>query len=446
MQKIVPLLVLILSFSLFAQDEDGYIELEFHGDSLIIRHIGAWRNCGAKYAMDIELIDSTIYLMENDTSAEWARCMCYFDLSVTINTPPAGKYSLIIFTTNIFQGDTAFVADTSFIIGNVPLISFSNPGCMTNFKQDNDIAIPLTDHYESDCQETVTPSLYASTYDNNLQVVWHTDSINCNVAPLWSAILSDDTLTITMTDTGAVSDCFCPKYLTAGFGPLPPGKYTLNFRNGELGFPVFIIEEQVTVTTEDNDLILSWDIAELNCCLATKWEGWLEGNIFHVTMKDTGAPCDCICPFELSARFGPFEPGNYTLNFHNTNLGLFDFTIGGNKKNTDLTVLASYQSECYGAVKTEARADIPAEFALLACYPNPFNPTATIAYYLPEQTDILLRVFDINGRQIQTLFAGPRDRGAYTFHWNAADYPSGIYFVALKGKNISIRKKMLLLK
>ena len=446
MKKLISLFVFILSLSLIAQENDGTINIELHGDSLTIRHIGAWRNCGALYSMEIELIGSTLYLIENDTSSEWMYCMCFFDMAVTIQNPPAGVYSLIIHTTNKFQGDTSFVADTCFTINAVPLISFTNPGCMTNEKLDTDTEIPIIDHYESGCQSSPYHSLYTNTNNENVHITWYADSVHCDIAPNWQALLSGDTLHLIMTDTSIASNCYCPQYLTATIGPMPPGKYILNFLDGELGFPKFIIDEQITLITEGNDLILKWDIAELNCCLETQWNGWLEDNTFHVTMTDTGAPCDCICPFELSVRFGPFKSGDYILDFHNTQLGLFDFAIGSTKNGTTLTVLSIYQSECYNAVEIEPATELPADYALLSCYPNPFNPIATIIYYLPEKTDILLQVFDINGRQIQTIFKGSRDSGAYTFHWDASDYSSGIYFITLTGSNISINQKVLLLK
>ncbi|MBU1065049.1 T9SS type A sorting domain-containing protein, partial [bacterium] len=204
-------------------------------------------------------------------------------------------------------------------------------------------------------------------------------------------------------------------------------------------------EEQVVLQVENSELILNWDVA-LNCCLETQWDGWLVDNTFHVTMTDTGAPCDCICPFELSARFGPFKPGEYILDFHNTNLGSFNSTIGGTKNVATSMVLSSYQSECYNAVEIEPNTDIPEEYALLSCYPNPFNPTATITYFLPKQADILLQVIDINGRQIQSLYKGTRDSGAHRIHWNASYCPSGIYFVVLSSQNTTISKKVLLLK
>ena len=444
MRKIIYLL--IISCSLFAYT-DGSIEFVNHGDSLTIQHIAAWRNCASRYRIDLEIIDTTIYLMEVDTVGEAANCMCYFDLATTITIPPPGQYHLIIQTTNFVNGDTALVADTSITVGNIGLISYSNPGCMTNSKQETGSEIPLINQYESECQASPNSSLYTYSYNDRVNITWYTDSVNTNILPKWNAILSDDTLHLTMIDTGAVDDSVCSKYITALFGPMPPGKFVLNFLNGELGYPTFIVDQQVILTVENSDLILNWDVAELNCCLETLWDGWLVGDTFHVTMTDTGAPCDCICPFELSARFGPFKPGSYVLDFHNTFLGLFEFTINGAEKTqTALTALSMYQSECYDAVAIDTKTEIAEQFALLFCYPNPFNPIVNIKYFIPEDNDISIQIFDINGRQQQTLFRGQQEPGSYSIQWNAVRFSSGIYFVVLQGENLEIRKKVLLLK
>ena len=446
MKKYPFIFIFISVFSLFARGNDGRITIDINSDSLVIEHIGAWRNCAASYLMDIEIVDSTIYLMEKDTSKGWTTCYCYFDLRVTVTTPPPAIYRLIIQTCNRFLGDTSFIADTTFIIGTVPLLSFSEPECMTNSKKDAGVEIPLLDHYESECRDSQNKSLYATSYGDNLKITWYADSLNPNIMPKWNALLSNDTLHLSMLDTGAVDDSVCSKYLTAHFGPLPAGKYILDYLDGELGYPTFIIDEQIVLETDGNDLIINWDIAELNCCLETQWEGWLDGNTFHVTMTDIGAPCDCFCPFELTARFGPFQPGEYILDFQNTNLGLFSFTIAGQKNVKSLTVLSSYQSDCYQIVTTGDDSVIPNEFALLYCYPNPFNSISTIEYFIPKKNTISIQVFDINGRQQQILFQGDLDPGGYSIQWNAAHFSSGIYFVILQGKDLEIRKKVLLLK
>ncbi len=182
--------------------------------------------------------------MENDTSSDWLRCMCYFDLAVTIKTPPAGQYSLIIHTTNKFIGDTTFVADTTLSINQVQLISFSAPDCVNIpgglFDQD-DVEIPLTDHYESGCQSPLNPVLYASSYDKNVHLVWYIDSINCDIKPDWQGFLENDTFHVTVTDTGIQNSCSCPQYLTATFGPFQPGTYILDFINSQQGQIEFTI-------------------------------------------------------------------------------------------------------------------------------------------------------------------------------------------------------------
>jgi len=447
MKRLILLFAMIFVASLHAQDDR--IEFDFHGDSLTIWHYQTWQNCGANYVMDLQIEGSTIYLMENDTSSEWATCMCYFDLAVTLKTSPSGQYSLIIHTTNKFIGDTTFVADTTLLIDQVPLISFSDPECVNmsgGIFDQGGMEIPLTDHYESGCQSQSNSALYASSDDKNVHLVWYIDSINCDIKPDWQGFLENDTFQVIVTDTGIQNNCSCPQYLTATFGPFPSGKYTLDFKDGKYGYPVFIVNEKVTVETDQNELILNWDVADLNCCLKTLWEGWLEENIFHVTMTDTGAPCDCLCPFELSARFGPFQPGTYILDFINSQQEQIEFTIGGTRKGQTLATASSYQSDCYYLISNEPEPPLPAEYTLLRSYPNPFNLVTTIEFCLPRQSDISIDIYNINGAFVENLYSGNRDAGIYSIKWNASRYPSGIYFVRLNSGYLQLINKLLLLK
>jgi len=439
--------MMIFSLSLFSQHLIEYFDIINQGDSLSIQHIAAWRNCGAVYQMEVKQIDSTIYLLENDTSHAWYYCNCYFDLITTIVNPGPGHYHLFIETANVFNGDKNLVLDTTFTIPDAGLLSHSDAECLNLSKSTTGTTeIPLIDHYESDCQVQNISSIFTTTYNANMLLTWYIDSINCDVAPTWMANLSNDTLHVTMIDTDDTDNCKCAKYLTANFGPIPAGKYILDFLDGKLGSPKFIIDENIVLDIDGSDLILNWDITDLNCCLQTKWEAWLDNDTFHVTMTDTGAPCDCICPFELSARFGPFQPGAYTLNFHNTNLGLFSFTIPGTKSEKLISVLSFHQSDCYNAVDIQNTSELPQEYALLNCYPNPFNPTTIIEYYLPQNDLISIQIYNINGHLQQTLFNGPNSTGNHYITWNAEDYSSGIYFISLQGKNFNLKRKALLLK
>ncbi len=80
-------------------------------------------------------------------------------------------------------------------------------------------------------------------------------------------------------------------------------------------------------------------------------------------------------------------------------------------------------------------------------YPNPFNPVTYIHYHLPESQFITLKIYDSQGRMVQTLFEGQQERGDYQIPFNAASLPSGHYFYELKSINLGKEvKKMLLIK
>jgi photosystem II stability/assembly factor-like uncharacterized protein len=79
-------------------------------------------------------------------------------------------------------------------------------------------------------------------------------------------------------------------------------------------------------------------------------------------------------------------------------------------------------------------------------YPNPFNPSTIISFQIPEQTNVVLKVYDVLGNEVATLINEEKPAGIYEANWDASNLPSGIYVYQLKaGKDTQI-KKMLLLK
>ncbi len=91
---------------------------------------------------------------------------------------------------------------------------------------------------------------------------------------------------------------------------------------------------------------------------------------------------------------------------------------------------------------------VPEEYSLLQNYPNPFNPTTVIKYSVKENTQVVLKVFDILGREVSTLINEEKQPGAYTVNFDAAaaGLSSGTYFYTIKAGNFVQTKKMLLLK
>jgi len=91
--------------------------------------------------------------------------------------------------------------------------------------------------------------------------------------------------------------------------------------------------------------------------------------------------------------------------------------------------------------------NIPTEFYLEQNYPNPFNPSTQIRFGITEASNVELKVYDILGREVVTLIDREfMNAGVYNVKFNAVDLASGIYIYKLATGNLSISKKMQLMK
>ena len=88
----------------------------------------------------------------------------------------------------------------------------------------------------------------------------------------------------------------------------------------------------------------------------------------------------------------------------------------------------------------------PATFSLKQNYPNPFNPSTTISYQLPANSHAVLKVFDILGREVETLVNERLTAGDHSVRFDGANLPSGVYFYRLNAGMYHDTKKFLLLK
>ena len=80
-------------------------------------------------------------------------------------------------------------------------------------------------------------------------------------------------------------------------------------------------------------------------------------------------------------------------------------------------------------------------------YPNPFNSSIVIELFIEEgPRDISLSIFDINGRNLETLFSGPIASGTKSVRWDSGQNSSGIYFVVLETEHYVDSKKLILVK
>ena len=94
---------------------------------------------------------------------------------------------------------------------------------------------------------------------------------------------------------------------------------------------------------------------------------------------------------------------------------------------------------------------MPGQFALMQNYPNPFNPTTVISYQLPATSHISLKVYNLLGQEVATLFEGIRQPGSYEAAFDGSKLASGVYFYRMQANpkgasNFVETKKLIFLK
>ncbi len=95
---------------------------------------------------------------------------------------------------------------------------------------------------------------------------------------------------------------------------------------------------------------------------------------------------------------------------------------------------------------SQTSTEIPEKFSLNQNYPNPFNPTTNIKFDIHKQGIATLKVFDLIGKEMETLVDEQLSVGTFEITFNATSLPSGIYFYVLKTGDFVESKKMILVK
>lgn len=137
---------------------------------------------------------------------------------------------------------------------------------------------------------------------------------------------------------------------------------------------------------------------------------------------------------------GDVKPGTYTITALN---GAYRRIV---------TVLAGQIVNADAITDVENEEIIVEGFELFQNFPNPFNPTTTIRYQIPEKSHVKLKIYDLLGKEVATLVNQEQEAGEYHKNFNDSDLPSGIYVYSISAQPINGRntfrenKKMILLK
>jgi len=143
------------------------------------------------------------------------------------------------------------------------------------------------------------------------------------------------------------------------------------------------------------------------------------------------------------------DKGSTWLNLPNSGFqGAFNDDLKINHSNR--IYAASTQGVFYGEadsiVVSVEKNDPLKTFYLSQNHPNPFNPSTTIRYEIPERSFTTIKIYDVLGKEVATIVNEEKAVGTHTVEFDGTDLSSGIYFYQLKAGNFVETKKMILLK
>ncbi len=150
------------------------------------------------------------------------------------------------------------------------------------------------------------------------------------------------------------------------------------------------------------------------------------------------------CPHESSVVDLEVHCGEWR---HGGTASSFEFTP--DRKYTPIDIKVSVKdTECSRVASQTAskRVYVEPDLDLEGAYPNPFNPTTTIRFSVPDPTAVTITVYDISGREVRRLANRVFAAGVHEVRFDASGVPSGVYYYVVRTKEHSVTRSVLLLK
>ncbi|MGB2870198.1 MAG: T9SS type A sorting domain-containing protein [Bacteroidota bacterium] len=221
---------------------------------------------------------------------------------------------------------------------------------------------------------------------------------------------------------------------------------TKSFFNNKAAFPYFTMMN-VYDSTNPGFLIPPTNVQGIKTFLYKKW-------------TDNS---DTTWAFDPHSDITQSWPMNEQLRYSNSTLkaaGMGGFPLGDlyHWWNSQPTIYSGWKAQAAtenttisnllknGTTDVQEAAAPPVEFELSQNYPNPFNPTTQINYSIPQRSSVSLKVFNLLGMEVATLFSGMQEAGPHVAPFDATRFSSGVYFYRLQAGSVSITKKMVFMK
>ena len=194
------------------------------------------------------------------------------------------------------------------------------------------------------------------------------------------------------------------------------------------------VDSAISIGTPEDSLFVqrTWDIQEEtpgdnHAALTFQWAKADEGKKFLRNVSYTYLDNAVVARNSSASGTNPYLAST-TPGFPCTEFSLY--TVGTPENVT--------------AVK-EPQSEIPKVFMLGQNYPNPFNPATTIRYATTKPGQVLLKVYNLAGKEIEVLVNEKQPAGEHKIRWNPIGLPSGVYFYRLQAGEFTATKKLILL-
>ena len=196
------------------------------------------------------------------------------------------------------------------------------------------------------------------------------------------------------------------------------------------------LNDFIYIGTEDGDIYRS----------TNEGESWIKRTTAHHVHCFVANSKNYI--FAATWGGGVFISTDNGGNWVQNNSGLAEWNVYSLVINSENYLFSGIK---YGVYRSTSPTDennlySPSNYSLMQNYPNPFNSSTTITYEIPESGLILIKVYDILGREVATLVNEEKPSGSYKMQFTAKGMTSGIYFYQLKAGNYSETRKMILLR
>jgi hypothetical protein len=139
---------------------------------------------------------------------------------------------------------------------------------------------------------------------------------------------------------------------------------------------------------------------------------------------------------------GPLTVGTNTSSICDSYLYLLNQKGAGTNQLSQIQLVGD-GANLVTSVQKNSQAAQPSDFQLCSNFPNPFNPSTKIVFYLPRLEFVTLTVYNINGREIETLVKGEVPAGEHRLQWSAQGLASGVYLCRMEAGGYSETVKMV---